>query len=53
MIESWFSSPIYVEDNVDKENINKYKKENKKHGKNKQRNKKNSEGRMFDPSTSI
>ena len=29
------------------------KKENKKHGKNKQRNKKNSEGRMFDPSTSI
>jgi hypothetical protein len=31
MIESWFSSPIYVEDNVDKENINKYKKHIKKY----------------------
>jgi|TARA_R110002020_G_scaffold46314_1_gene131863 uncharacterized protein (TIGR02466 family) len=31
MIESWFSSPIYVEDNVDKENIKTYKKHIKKY----------------------
>ena len=30
MIESWFSSPVYTEDNVDTDNVKLYEKEVKK-----------------------
>ena len=31
MIESWFSSPVYIEDNVDTDNVKLYEKEVKKY----------------------